>query len=87
VTPQPRRELKPLADALTELRLQRGLPTYREIAAATGMSHSAVQHICTGQSCSSWKRVERITLYLDGDPKQIQKLWIAARREIWAVSR
>lgn len=73
---------RPLADLSTALRhLHRhaGEPSTREIGRAVHYSHTTVAQALSGSRRCSWKVIEKVVVYLNGDVELFRRLWIRVR--------
>lgn len=73
---------QPLADLSTALRhLHRhaGEPSTREIGRAVQYSHTTVAQALSGSRRCSWKVIEKVVVYLNGDVELFRRLWIRVR--------
>jgi len=71
--------LERLQQALRELKLRKGEPTYGQLADATYLSTSTIGEVLTGRKPASWKSTSAVIKALDGDPEQFQTLWDQAK--------
>jgi hypothetical protein len=72
----------PLADmsaALRHLHRQAGEPSTREIGGAIKYSHTTVAQALGGSRRCSWKVIEKIVVYLNGDVEIFRRLWVRMR--------
>lgn len=67
-------------DALQDLHKRAGFPSTRAIAAKTpdGISHTTVYTVMSGH-ISPWSTTWQVIKALDGDPHELQELWLAAK--------
>lgn len=73
----------PLVAALTELRRQAGMPSYRDISIATDHvvpSNSAYRMFSGTTRVPGWNAVELVVRALGGDPQAFYPLWEVARQ-------
>ncbi|MGX7829051.1 helix-turn-helix domain-containing protein [Actinokineospora sp. 24-640] len=70
-----------LAQELRDLYLERGEPSYRELAQRAGRSTSTISAVLSGSRVTSWQVIESIVQALDGDPHHFRKLFDLIRSE------
>jgi Helix-turn-helix domain len=76
-------EEDPLADlavALRHLHRRAGEPSSREIGRAINFSHTTVAQALSGRRCPSWRVIEAVVIYLNGETEEFRELWMAVRQ-------
>src|SRR6266404_6953101 len=68
----------PLAEFAGELRRLRGPRTYRELAAATGLSIATLRAAAAGERLPTWKVTRAFTAACGGEEGKIRKAWEGA---------
>lgn len=63
---------------IQELWAAAGQPSMRTIAAASGVSHTTVHSLISGERPGTWKTVSRVFHALGGDPEPYKE-WIGGR--------
>ena len=74
-----------LFSTLRDWHAARGKPSMREIAAGSGLSHTTVHTILTGQHLPAWPRLAPVVQYLGGDMAVAKQLWVLATEETGAI--
>jgi hypothetical protein len=62
-----------------------GRPSMRAIAAGSGLSHTTVHSILTGQHLPAWPRLAPVVQYLGGDMAVAKQLWVLATQETGVI--
>ena len=57
----------------------------RAIAAGSGLSHTTVHSILTGQHIPAWPRLAPVVQYLGGDMAVAKRLWVLASEETGVI--
>ena len=72
---QPLHTTGPLAQLAGELRRLRGKRTYRELAAATGLSIATLRTAAAGEHLPTWNVTRDFTAACGGEQATVQRLW------------
>lgn len=62
-----------------------GRPSMRAIGIGSGLSHTTVHGILTGQHVPAWPRLALVVKYLDGDLDEAKRLWTLATEETGVI--
>ena len=71
-----------LATPLKKLRIQRGNPTFEDLAASAGISRNSVDNAINGRRQVTWPVLQKIVTALDGDKDEWLQRWTHTWEEI-----